>query len=70
MKDFITSKDWSVGSINEGNYSKVNIEWVPAFLLFNTTSQQIDKHIGIMGFEELSTFVNSSSYMGSIEKYI
>jgi hypothetical protein len=61
---------WSIGSINEGNYSKINIEYVPTFFLFNVTSHQIGKHIGIMIFEELFTFINSSSYMGSIEKYI
>ncbi len=70
MKDFITLIDWSIGSINEGNYSKINIERVPTFLLFNVISQQIDKHIGIMVFEELLAFVNSSYYIGKIEKNI
>ncbi len=58
---------WSIGSINEGNYSKINIEWVPTFLLFNVASHQIGKHIGIMVFEKLLTFINSSIYMGKFQ---
>lgn len=63
MKDFITIKEWSIGSINENNYSKINIKWFPTLFLFNVTSHQISKNIGIMVFEELLTFVNSSSYI-------
>ena len=49
---------WLIGSINEANHTKIGLEWVPAFYLFNTSGELIKTKQSEMNYEELMNFLS------------
>ena len=69
MVDLLTSKElltyytannmtWSIGNINEGNYSKINLQDIPTFYLFNSTNYEIKRNVGTLSFSSLQDFIS------------